>query len=80
MQVESDVQGSSGPNFNGKENLDKVTWHPVQSRCESLQWWELQKSYTEMKPLPVKLVPVATSFLCVAPCEDRGSILFVATL
>lgn len=31
-----------------------------------------------MKPLPAQLVPTAT-FLCVAPCGKRASILFKAT-
>lgn len=37
-------------------------------------------SYIKMKPLLVQLVPIVLCPLHVSPCEERTSVLFVATL
>lgn len=37
-------------------------------------------SYVNMKPLIVRLVPVALCLLHVAPCAEKASVLSVATL
>lgn len=42
--------------------------------------YKKQIFYIKMKPLPVQLVPVAPYLLHVAFCEERASVLFLATL
>lgn len=37
-------------------------------------------SYVQMKPFPAELLPTAICLLCMVPCEEGASVIFVVTL